>query len=42
MISWRVTGTGGWAERPPVASRLGQNVTDLSEHVYMLAETTDV
>jgi hypothetical protein len=29
MILWRVTGIGGWAERPPVASRLKQNVSDL-------------
>ena len=42
MISWRVTGINGWAERPPAACRLRQNVTDLSDDEWRQAEAVDV
>ena len=38
MTSSPVIGTGGWADRLPVVSRLKQNVSDLSDYLYMLAE----
>ena len=42
MISWRITGTGGWDERPPVAFQLRQNVTDLSDDEDRKGEVADV
>lgn len=32
MISWRVIGTGGWAERLLAGPQLKKNVIDLSDH----------
>ena len=42
MISSRVTGISGWAERLLVGSRLRQSVSDLSEHGYRHARVADV
>jgi hypothetical protein len=42
MISWRITAIGGWAGRPPVGSRLKQNVSDLSDDEERQAGAAEV
>jgi len=42
MTLSHVTGIGGWAERPPVAFQLKQNVSDLSDADQRYAEGVEV